>query len=65
MALAENARQYIPQVGVYAAAVSVLLGIVPQVYIHYIRYQKTVSIAEADWRAALARLEDDIGSLLG
>jgi len=65
VSLAEHARQYIPQVGVYAAAVSALLGIVPQVYIHYIRYQKTVSIAEADWRAALARLEDDIGSLLG
>ncbi len=65
IALAEHARQYIPQVGVYAAAVSALLGSIPQVYIHYIRYQKTVRIAEADWRAALARLEDDIGSLLG
>lgn len=63
--LTEHARQYLPQVGVYAAAVSALLGSVPLVYIHYIRHEKTVTVAEADWRAALARIEDDIGSLLG
>lgn len=62
--LEAHARQYLPQVGVYAAAVSALLDVVPAVYIHYIRHEKTVFVAESDWRAALAQLEDDIGSLL-
>jgi ATP-dependent exoDNAse (exonuclease V) beta subunit len=64
-ALDRHARRYHLQVGVYAAAVQAQLdGIVPDVYIHYIRYGQTVRISTDQWRTALAGLEDSIGGLL-
>ncbi|MEP7292008.1 MAG: UvrD-helicase domain-containing protein, partial [Chloroflexota bacterium] len=55
--LANHARRYHLQVGIYAAAVRELVGIAPFVYIHYIRYARTVRIDQRDWDAALAELE--------
>lgn len=64
-ALDQHARRYHLQVGVYAAAVQEQLdGIVPDVYIHYIRYGQTVRIPGDQWRAALTTLENSIGGLL-
>jgi ATP-dependent helicase/nuclease subunit A len=62
--LAVYARRYTLQVGVYAAAVSELVTTVPRTYIHYIRYNHTVEIKEAEWRSALAKLEHYIGDLM-
>jgi ATP-dependent helicase/nuclease subunit A len=63
--LALHARRFHLQVGVYAAAVQAQLdGIVPDVYIHYIRYGQTVPIPTDQWRSALAGLDESIGGLL-
>jgi ATP-dependent helicase/nuclease subunit A len=63
--IAEHARRYHLQVGVYAAAVREQLGgITPGVYIHYIRYWETLRIPDEAWQQALATLEDQIGSLM-
>ncbi len=61
--LAEHARRYHLQVGVYARAVQELAGVVPQVHIHYIRHARTVTIPTAEWTSALERLEDYIGDV--
>lgn len=61
--LAEHARRYHLQAGVYAAAVQALIGTPPLVYIHYIRYAYTVIIPEPDWMWALAELETYIGDV--
>ncbi|MDX1992647.1 MAG: UvrD-helicase domain-containing protein [bacterium] len=51
-----HARRYHLQLGVYAEAVSTQLnGLVPQTFIHYIRYNHTVPVSEAERRAALER----------
>jgi ATP-dependent exoDNAse (exonuclease V) beta subunit len=53
--LRRHARRYHMQLGVYAEAAQAQLGEpLAAVKVHYIRYA-TVDIAEADWRAALAR----------
>jgi ATP-dependent exoDNAse (exonuclease V) beta subunit len=63
--LAEHARRYHLQVGVYAAAAQQLLGIDQiDVYIHYIRHEQTVEIPVEAWQSALERLEDHIGELI-
>jgi ATP-dependent helicase/nuclease subunit A len=71
--LQEHSRQYHLQVGAYAAAVrqqvSMMQGIpladVPmKVYIHYIRYRKTVEIKAAAWESALGTMDQLIGDLL-
>lgn len=65
-ALHDHACRYHLQLGVYAAAVSRQLGgVVPCVYIHYIRYTETIEIEPDDWRSALEKLEEQIGDLLG
>ncbi|MEQ8675080.1 MAG: UvrD-helicase domain-containing protein [Aggregatilineales bacterium] len=52
----DHARRYHLQVGVYAQAVSEQLnGIVPETYVHYIRYTHTVKVEESVWRKALSR----------
>ncbi|MBK8024381.1 MAG: UvrD-helicase domain-containing protein [Chloroflexi bacterium] len=63
--VAAHARRYHIQVGVYALAVEAQLGVLPAVYLDYIQHNTLVPVAEADWRAALGRLEEDIGSLFG
>ncbi|MBZ0279956.1 MAG: UvrD-helicase domain-containing protein [Anaerolineae bacterium] len=62
----EHARRYHLQVGVYAAAVRAQLNetVIPDVYIHYIRYGQTVLVPTDDWMYALAQLENTIGDLL-
>jgi len=63
--LVDHARRYYLQMGVYASAVQRLLdGITPQVYIHYIRYNHTIQVETADWKAALDAMESIIGDLL-
>jgi ATP-dependent exoDNAse (exonuclease V) beta subunit len=65
-ALAEHARRFHLQVGVYAAAAREQLGgITPSVYIHYIRYWQTIHVPDQAWQHALATIEDQIGSLMG
>lgn len=55
-AVIHHARRYHLQIGVYADAVQNQLGgIVPETYIHYIRYSQTVRIEETAWRGALSR----------
>ncbi|MCA9905505.1 MAG: PD-(D/E)XK nuclease family protein, partial [Anaerolineae bacterium] len=64
--LADHARRYHLQMGVYASAVQRLLsGITPQVNIHYIRYNHTIRVETAEWKAALDMMESIIGDLLG
>lgn len=62
--LAEDARRFELQIGVYAAAINALIGVVPRTYIHYLRYNKTVEIHELKWRESLANLESNIGDLM-
>jgi ATP-dependent exoDNAse (exonuclease V) beta subunit len=64
--LADHARRYHLQMGVYASAVQRLLGsVTPQVYIYYIRYNHTIRVETAEWKAALDMMESIIGDLLG
>jgi ATP-dependent helicase/nuclease subunit A len=64
--IAEHARRYHLQVGVYGAAVQEHLGgIVPETHIHYIRYTHTVHVTTDEWREALANLETLIGRVVG
>jgi ATP-dependent exoDNAse (exonuclease V) beta subunit len=55
-----HSQRYVGQVGVYAAAVEQLTGQAPRVFLHYIRPGVTVAVREADWRAALERLESEL-----
>jgi ATP-dependent helicase/nuclease subunit A len=65
LSLAEHARRFHLQVGVYAAAVRQQLdGLTPDAYIHYIREGETVQIPAAEWERALTGLENTIGNLL-
>ncbi len=65
-ALAEHARRFHLQVGMYAAAVrDQLRGVTPDVYIEYIRYGTAVQVPTAAWEAALSQLETEIGRLIG
>jgi ATP-dependent helicase/nuclease subunit A len=70
-AVAEHARQYHLQVGVYATAAREQLRYavgddrIPAAFIHYIRYYQTVEVPTANWQAALAQLESRIGDILG
>lgn len=65
-ALAEHARRFHLQVGMYAAAVrDQLQGVTPDVYIEYIRYGTAVQVPTAAWEAALSQLETEIGRLIG
>lgn len=64
--IADHARRFHLQVGVYAAAIQEQLGrIVPQTHIHYIRYTHTVRVTTDEWREALANLETLIGRVVG
>ncbi|MDX2163128.1 MAG: UvrD-helicase domain-containing protein [bacterium] len=60
-----HATRFTLQVGVYAAAVNELIGVVPRTFIHYIRYNYTVEIPEKQWRGVLDKLERYIGDLMG
>ncbi len=60
-----HARRYYLQVGAYAAAVQAQIGAIPDVYIHFIRYNTTVSVATAAWQAELAQLEVYTGDVVG
>jgi ATP-dependent helicase/nuclease subunit A len=63
--IVNHARRYYLQIGVYAAAVREQLGgVVPDVYIHYIRYWQAVAVPTEEWQAALASLEQHIGDLV-
>ena len=62
--LQEHARRYHLQAGVYAGVVLELVKTAPFVYIHYIRYARTVMIDQNDWATALARLEEYIGEVV-
>ncbi|NWF67502.1 MAG: UvrD-helicase domain-containing protein [Chloroflexi bacterium] len=59
-----HARRYHLQVGVYAEALRAHLGVVPRAAIHYLRYCQTIAIQWDEWQAALARLEEQIGSFM-
>jgi ATP-dependent helicase/nuclease subunit A len=55
-AAVRHAWHYHLQLGIYAEAVQKQLGgIVPETYIHYIRYGHTVGVREVAWREALER----------
>jgi len=70
--LREHAQRYHLQVGAYAQALSTHLilagllrpGAAPDVYIHYIRHEQTVTVTADEWRAALATLEQQISKVL-
>jgi ATP-dependent exoDNAse (exonuclease V) beta subunit len=54
--LESHARRYHLQLGVYAeATIAQLSGIIPETYIHYIRYNQLVEVSTDEWRSALAR----------
>lgn len=61
-----HARQYFLQVGIYATAVREQFQhqIVPEVYIHYLRYTQTVPVLQNDWQTALLQLEDYLGDVM-
>ena len=60
-----DARRYLLQLGVYAAAAQKQLGLErpPQTYIHYIRGNRTVKLASEHCLAELDELEAAIGAL--
>lgn len=62
----DHAKRYHLQIGVYSAAVQQQLGaeVIPQVFIHYIRYNETVEIPASAWQAELSQLEAYIGDLV-
>lgn len=62
--LQQKALRYALQVGIYAAAVNALIGVVPATFIHYITPRQTIEIQADVWQSQLARLEDYIGSLI-
>ncbi len=70
-ALAEDARRFHLQVGLYATAaadqLAALFGrpIVPDVFIHYIRHGATLAVPTGEWQSALASLDDRIDDLMG
>jgi hypothetical protein len=39
-------------------------GAAPEVYIHYIRHERTVTVTPDEWRTALAALEHQIDKVL-
>ena len=60
-----HARRYLLQLGVYATAAQMQLGLErpPQTCVHYIRGNRTVMLASEDCRAELGALEATIGAL--
>ncbi len=60
-----NPKRYHLQVGAYAAAIEASMGQVPEVALYYIHPARLWEVREHEWRAALARLEDDIRAALG
>jgi ATP-dependent helicase/nuclease subunit A len=63
--LKAHAKRYHLQIGVYAEAVrSQIGGQTPRAMIHYLRYRRSIDISSEEWRPALARLEEHIGSFI-
>ncbi len=64
--LAQHARRYQLQLGLYAAAAQMQLELerLPQPYVHYIRHNETIALDRAACRAELEDLESTIGELL-
>lgn len=64
--IARHAQRYYLQLGAYASAVRQELGgITPRVFIHYIQYNKTVTIPTDTWEKEIQKLENYIGELIG
>jgi ATP-dependent exoDNAse (exonuclease V) beta subunit len=61
----QHAQRYALQVGAYAAAVDEQIHVLPSVYIHYIRYNRTIEIPTAIWQAEIQQLEQYIGDVIG
>lgn len=62
----EHARRFHLQMGAYASAVRQELGgIIPQVKIHYIQYNQTVTIPTDVWQSEIQQLETIIVELIG
>ncbi len=63
----EQARQYHPQLGVYALAVQAQLNLsdLPQTYVHYLHHNRTVQLHAADCLLELERLEARLGEGFG
>jgi len=59
-----NARRYTLQIGVYASAVESKTGQMPDAHLYYIYPGTLIEVRPKDWRAALARLEDDVRAAL-
>ena len=64
-ALAAHARRYYLQVGAYALAAEQELGLLPRVFIHYLRYHQSVEILPQQWQPEIAKLEAYIGEVIG
>ena len=62
----QHAERYLLQLGVYAAALRAKLSLDhwPQTYVHYLRGNRTVRLAENDCLAELDQLETTIGDLV-
>lgn len=56
----KRAERYWLQLGVYAAAVRAAVGAAPRVLIHFVRADQTIPVTEAQWRGALAALNDHL-----
>lgn len=56
-AVAEHARRYHMQIGVYAAAVQEAVGTVPSAKLHYIRNAQTLTIGAGVWQSAVDEIE--------
>jgi len=61
-----HARRYHLQLGVYAkSTIAQLNEVIPETYIHYIRYNQLVRVSDEQWQGALARsLSDRIVDLI-
>ncbi|MGB1287424.1 MAG: 3'-5' exonuclease, partial [Aggregatilineales bacterium] len=64
-AVQKHVKRYQLQVGAYAAAVMEQLnGVIPDVYVHYLRYNHSVRIPAEIWQTELQKLEQYIGQVI-
>ena len=64
--LAERARRFRPQMGIYGAAVKERLGLKspPRLYLHYLRGNQLIELAWQDCRRELDRLAETVGEIM-
>lgn len=58
-----HATRYLIQLGAYASAIEAQFGVTPNTWLYYIHHDALLECPEADWRGAVATLEEAIGAV--